>query len=72
MTTLPKLQPDSKPVSIIGADTLGSRIALMLSSSRGEVRIFDKNPNQNKWPNALSKRRCRISLSLGKVHELDV
>lgn len=46
MTTLRKFQPDSKPVAIIGAGTLGSRIALMLSSSGGEVRIFDKNPNQ--------------------------
>jgi 3-hydroxybutyryl-CoA dehydrogenase len=33
-----------RPITIVGAGTLGRRIALMLSTRGGEVRIFDPNP----------------------------
>ena len=34
---------DNRPITIVGAGTLGRRIALMLSTRGGEVRIFDKD-----------------------------
>ncbi|MDR6181403.1 3-hydroxyacyl-CoA dehydrogenase family protein [Asaia bogorensis] len=34
----------SRPSAVIGAGTLGRRIALMLASNGGHVRLFDKNP----------------------------
>ena len=33
---------DNRPITIVGAGTLGRRIAPMLSTRGGEVRIFDK------------------------------
>src|ERR1700757_3134635 len=33
---------DHRPIAVIGAGTLGRRIALMMSTQGGEVRIFDK------------------------------
>jgi 3-hydroxybutyryl-CoA dehydrogenase len=33
----------ARPITIVGAGTLGRRIALMLSTRGGEVRIFDQN-----------------------------
>ncbi|GAB34209.1 3-hydroxyacyl-CoA dehydrogenase family protein [Gordonia otitidis] len=37
---------DARPVAVVGAGTLGRRIALMFSTRGGEVRIFDQNPEQ--------------------------
>src|SRR5260221_5969639 len=36
----------SRPVTIIGAGTLGRRIALMFSTRGGQVRIFDLSKDQ--------------------------
>jgi lactate dehydrogenase-like 2-hydroxyacid dehydrogenase len=33
---------DKRPIAVIGAGTLGRRIALMMSSQGGEVRLYDK------------------------------
>src|SRR4029077_11644995 len=41
-----KFNPTSHPAAVIGAGTLGSRIALMLASSGGEVRLYDAKPAQ--------------------------
>src|SRR5216684_7959129 len=38
--------PKDRPTAVIGAGTLGSRIALMLSSSGGEVRLYDPKSDQ--------------------------
>jgi 3-hydroxybutyryl-CoA dehydrogenase len=39
--------PDtSRPTAVIGSGTLGQRIALMLASAGGEVRLYDPNPQQ--------------------------
>lgn len=38
--------PTIRPTAVIGAGTLGSRIALMLASSGGEVRLYDTMPAQ--------------------------
>lgn len=35
---------DDRPVAVIGAGTLGRRIALMMSTRGGEVRIYDPSP----------------------------
>ena len=36
----------NRPMAVIGAGTLGRRIALMLATQGGEVRIFDTSPEQ--------------------------
>jgi 3-hydroxybutyryl-CoA dehydrogenase len=36
---------DKRPIAVIGAGTLGRRIALMMSSQGGEVRLYDKVQN---------------------------
>src|SRR4029077_14076974 len=41
-----KFNPTSRPTAVIGAGTLGSRIALMLASSGGEVRLYDAKAAQ--------------------------
>jgi 3-hydroxybutyryl-CoA dehydrogenase len=41
-----KFNPTVRPTAVIGAGTLGSRIALMLASSGGEVRLYDAKPAQ--------------------------
>jgi 3-hydroxybutyryl-CoA dehydrogenase len=38
--------PTTHPTAVIGSGTLGSRIALMLASSGGEVRLYDTDANQ--------------------------
>jgi 3-hydroxybutyryl-CoA dehydrogenase len=38
--------PTTHATAVIGSGTLGSRIALMLASSGGEVRLYDPNANQ--------------------------
>ena len=38
--------PTTRPTAVIGSGTLGSRIALMLASSGGEVRLYDLNADQ--------------------------
>ncbi|MBV8641699.1 MAG: 3-hydroxyacyl-CoA dehydrogenase family protein [Verrucomicrobia bacterium] len=38
--------PATHPTAVIGSGTLGSRIALMLASSGGEVRLYDLNAEQ--------------------------
>ena len=38
--------PTARPTAVIGAGTLGSRIALMLASSGGEVRLYDAKAAQ--------------------------
>ena len=38
--------PTTRPTAVIGAGTLGSRIALMLASSGGEVRVYDAKATQ--------------------------
>jgi 3-hydroxybutyryl-CoA dehydrogenase len=38
--------PSTRPTAVIGSGTLGSRIALMLASSGGEVRLYDPNADQ--------------------------
>ena len=38
--------PTTRPTAVIGSGTLGSRIALMLASSGGEVRLYDPNADQ--------------------------
>src|SRR5260370_7367536 len=48
MTTLPKFQPDSKPVAIIGAGTCGGGYGVMVWRRGGEGRIFEKNSNELK------------------------
>ena len=42
----PRFDMKARPTVVIGAGTLGSRIALMLASSGGEVRLHDINPAQ--------------------------
>jgi 3-hydroxybutyryl-CoA dehydrogenase len=42
----PEFNPTLRPTAAIGAGTLGSRIALMLASSGGEVRLYDAKPAQ--------------------------
>src|SRR5436305_3268932 len=37
-----------RPTAVIGAGTLGRRIALMLATQGGEVRIFDLSSEQQK------------------------
>ena len=41
-----KFNPTTRPTAVIGAGTLGSRIALMLASSGGEVRVYDAKATQ--------------------------
>jgi 3-hydroxybutyryl-CoA dehydrogenase len=41
-----KFNPTTRPSAVIGASTLGSRIALMLASSGGEVRLYDAKAAQ--------------------------
>jgi 3-hydroxybutyryl-CoA dehydrogenase len=41
-----KFDPTTRPTAVIGAGTLGSRIALMLASSGGEVRLYDAKAAQ--------------------------
>ena len=41
-----KFNPRTRPTAVVGAGTLGSRIALMLASSGGEVRVYDARPTQ--------------------------
>ena len=38
--------PTTHATAVIGSGTLGSRIALMLASSGGEVRLYDPNADQ--------------------------
>jgi 3-hydroxyacyl-CoA dehydrogenase len=38
--------PTTRPTAVMGSGTLGSRIALMLASSGGEVRLYDPNADQ--------------------------
>src|SRR3984893_4553148 len=38
--------PTTRPTAVIESGTLGSRIALMLASSGGEVRLYDPNADQ--------------------------
>src|SRR5215831_6075769 len=38
--------PATHATAVIGSGTLGSRIALMLASSGGEVRLYDPNADQ--------------------------
>ena len=42
----PPFKPTTRPTAVIGGGTLGSRIALMLASSGGEVRLYDAKPAQ--------------------------
>lgn len=37
---------DTRPVAVIGAGTLGRRIAMMFATRGGLVRIFDRSPEQ--------------------------
>src|SRR6201984_2533935 len=41
-----KFNPATRPTAVIGAGTLGSRIALILASSGGEVRLYDAKATQ--------------------------
>jgi len=41
-----RFNPTTRPTAVIGAGTLGSRIALMLASSGGEVRVYDAKAAQ--------------------------
>jgi 3-hydroxybutyryl-CoA dehydrogenase len=41
-----KFNPTTRPTAVIGAGTLGARIALMLASSGGEVRLYDAKATQ--------------------------
>lgn len=41
-----KFNPTTRPTAVIGGGTLGSRIALMLASSDGEVRLYDAKSAQ--------------------------
>lgn len=41
-----QFNPTTRPTAVIGGGTLGSRIALMLASSGGEVRLYDAKPAQ--------------------------
>jgi len=41
-----KFDPTTRPAAVVGAGTLGMRIALMLASSGGEVRLCDAKPAQ--------------------------
>src|SRR5246127_2813805 len=45
-TSQSKFNPTTRPTAVIGAGTLGSRIALMLASSGGEVRVYDAKAAQ--------------------------
>jgi 3-hydroxybutyryl-CoA dehydrogenase len=38
--------PTARPTAVIGGGTLGMRIALMLASSGGEIRLYDSKPAQ--------------------------
>lgn len=56
-----KFKPTTRPTAVIGGGTLGSRIALMLASSGGEVRLYDAKPAQleiaERYVGTLSVRR---------------
>jgi 3-hydroxybutyryl-CoA dehydrogenase len=41
-----RFSPTTHATAVIGSGTLGSRIALMLASSGGEVRLYDPNADQ--------------------------
>jgi 3-hydroxybutyryl-CoA dehydrogenase len=41
-----KFNSTARPTAVIGAGTLGSRIAMMLASSGGEVRLYDAKATQ--------------------------
>jgi len=41
-----KFSPTTHATAVIGSGTMGSRIALMLASSGGEVRLYDPNADQ--------------------------
>lgn len=43
MAALTIEEANSRPIAVIGAGTLGRRIALMLATQGGEVRLFDTN-----------------------------
>src|ERR1700733_9869878 len=45
-TSHSQFNPTTRPTAVIGAGTLGSRIALMLASSGGEVRLYDAKTTQ--------------------------
>jgi 3-hydroxybutyryl-CoA dehydrogenase len=40
------VEPGSRPMAVVGAGTLGRRIALMLATRGTEVRVFDTSPDQ--------------------------
>ena len=44
--TQPKFNPASRPTAVIGGGVRGSRVALILASSGGEVRLYDSEPEQ--------------------------
>ncbi len=50
MSNLNSLPDVSRPVAVIGCGTLGQRIALMLASNGGEVRLYDANAEQTQSP----------------------
>lgn len=43
MSPIPSVGFQSRPITVIGAGTLGRRIALMMSTQGGEVRLCDNN-----------------------------
>lgn len=44
MTSTPSPDIDSRPVAVIGAGTLGSRIAAAMANQGGAARVFDLDP----------------------------
>lgn len=48
---------DQRPVAVIGAGTLGRRIALMFATRGGEVRLFDPQPQTRKEGVAYAQAR---------------
>src|SRR5262245_56241246 len=47
----------SKPMAVIGAGTLGRRIALMLATQGGEVRIFGGRPERRQEAKSFVEQR---------------
>ena len=69
---------DARPVAVVGAGTLGRRIALMFSTRGGEVRIFDSTIIleyvEDRWPELFvqldeTQRRAVVQSLASAWHE---
>ena len=73
---LDRAQVARRPVAVIGAGTLGRRIALMLATRGGEVRLFDPSSEQRtaavRWvQEQLPEVAAHVGGSPGTVRAVD-